>query len=247
MVNQWSEELTLLSEIAITQPQSAYACFVGGYQHRFSYIIRTIPNMKDYLQPIEDIIRHQFIPAITDGKVVNDLERNLLSLPPNMGGFGLKNIRELAPIEHENSKNFTKNLQNEILNLEPPQDAERKSISTIKSEKTQRNREKQNRLKAEMNYEQKRLHEANCCVGASNWLTNLPIKDQGTISTKNSFKTRYEFATTGIFRLCHLNVFAATNLTSVTRCHVRKEVSLPFVTTNYVTSPPNSLMKYVSM
>ena len=188
MVKQWSDELTLLSEIAITQPQSAYACFVGGYQHRFSYFIRTIPNMEDYLQPIEDVIRHQFIPAITGGKVVNDSERNLLSLPPNMGGLGLKNIRELAPIEHENSKCFTKNLQNEILNREPPQEAEIKSTSTIKSEKTQRNREKQSRLKAEMNKEQRRLHEANCCVGASNWLTNLPIKEQGYDLNKEQFQ-----------------------------------------------------------
>ena len=44
-----------------------------------------------------------------------------------------------------------------------------------------------------MNYEQKRLHEAYCCVGASNWLTNLPIKDQGTISTHYTLRIRYNW------------------------------------------------------
>ena len=66
--------------------------------------------MEQYLEPIETIVRHQFIPAITGGKVVNDLERNLLSLPPRMGGLGLKNVCEIALIEHENSRQFTKHL-----------------------------------------------------------------------------------------------------------------------------------------
>ena len=38
----------------------------------------------------------------------------------------------------------------------------------IKSEKSQRNREKQDRIKAEMSDGQKNIHETNCCVGASN-------------------------------------------------------------------------------
>ena len=147
MIKKWSDELTLLTEIAVTQPQAAYACFVSGYQHRFSYFIRTIPNMEDYLQPIEDIIRHQFIPAITGGKVVNDLESRL-SLPPNMGGLGLKNVCEIAPIEHDNSKQFTKPLQHQILNLPLQNTDEIKTISKIKSEKSIRNRAKQEEIKA---------------------------------------------------------------------------------------------------
>ena len=77
---------------------------------------------------------------------MNDLERNLLSLPPRMGGLGLKNVCENAPIEHENLKHFTKHLQNQILNLPPPNDTEIKTKSTIKTEKSRRNREKQVRI-----------------------------------------------------------------------------------------------------
>lgn len=188
MIKKWSDELTLLTEIAVTQPQAAYTCFVSGYQHRFSYFIRTIPKMEEYLQPIEDIIRHQFIPAITGGKVVNDLERSSLSLPPNMGGLGLKNVCEIAPIEHENSKQFTKQLQHQILNL-PPQNADEvKTVSKIKAEKLQRNRAKQDEVKANMSDEQKRNHESNCMVGASNWLTNLPIKELGYDLNKQQFQ-----------------------------------------------------------
>ena len=117
LVKEWSDELTLLTRIAVTQPQAAYTCYVSGYQHKFSYFLRTIPELDRYLQPIEEIIRHQFIPAITSGKVVNDIERSLLSLPPRLGGLGLKNVVEIAPEEHENSKSFTHYLQNEILGI----------------------------------------------------------------------------------------------------------------------------------
>ena len=33
ITNKWNQEMAIPSEIALTQPQSAYACFVSGYQH----------------------------------------------------------------------------------------------------------------------------------------------------------------------------------------------------------------------
>ncbi|XP_066919036.1 uncharacterized protein [Clytia hemisphaerica] len=198
IVDKWCKELTLLSEIAVTQPQSAYTCYTSGYQHRFSYFLRTIPEMENYLTPIETIVRHQLIPAITGGKIVNDLERDLLSLPPRLGGLGLKNVCEIAPIEHENSRQFTKHLQNQILNLQPPNDNETKTKAAIKTEKTRRNQDKQDRIRAEMTDDQKRIHEANCYTGASNWLTNLPIRDQGYDLNKEQFhdalRIRYDWS-----------------------------------------------------
>ena len=60
-----------------------------------TYFLRTIPGMENHLQPLGDVIRHHFIPAITGGHVVNDKERKLLSLPPRLGvGLGLKNFVE---------------------------------------------------------------------------------------------------------------------------------------------------------
>jgi len=39
-----------------------------------------------------------------------------------------------------------------------------------------------------MSDEQKRNHESNCMVGASNWLTNLPIKELGYDLNKQKFQ-----------------------------------------------------------
>ena len=94
----------MLADIAMTQPQAAYAAYTSGYQHKFSYFLRTIPEIERHLTPVEESIRHRFIPAITGGHIVNDEERVLLSLPPRLGGLGIKNPIESAPIEFENSK-----------------------------------------------------------------------------------------------------------------------------------------------
>ena len=41
--------------------------------------------------PLENCIRHSFIPAITNGHICNDEERLILTLPPRLGGLGIPN------------------------------------------------------------------------------------------------------------------------------------------------------------
>ena len=85
---------------------------------------RTISGFERYKRPIEDIMRHQFIPVITGGKTINNDERELLSLPPRHGGLGLKNVCNTAPIEFENSRSLTITLQNDILGISTDEENE---------------------------------------------------------------------------------------------------------------------------
>ena len=57
-VEQQSLEIKHLSSIAKTHPHAAYAAFIYRLSHKWSYIARTIPNIGDCLQPLEDAIRH---------------------------------------------------------------------------------------------------------------------------------------------------------------------------------------------
>ena len=72
LVKTWVEEINLLADIAVTEPQAAYTCYISGYQHRFTYFLRTIPGIEKHLQPVEEIIKHRLIPAITAGHLVNE-------------------------------------------------------------------------------------------------------------------------------------------------------------------------------
>jgi hypothetical protein len=45
LVKKWCEQLMMLSKIAQSEPQAAYAAFVSGFQHKLTYYIHTLPNL----------------------------------------------------------------------------------------------------------------------------------------------------------------------------------------------------------
>ena len=75
-VHQWKEELQLLVDITKIQPHAAYAAFIHGYVHKFSYLCKTIPNIDPLLQPLEDSIWSQLIPALTGRAPPSDTSRD---------------------------------------------------------------------------------------------------------------------------------------------------------------------------
>ena len=101
-INQWIQELRILSKIAWYEPQAAYSCFIIGFKHKPTYFMRTIPNIGKELKQLDDVVRTEFIPAITGGINCSDLERKLLSFPPKLGGLRIRIFSETA----EESTNF---------------------------------------------------------------------------------------------------------------------------------------------
>ena len=79
-----------------------------GFKHRFTFFLRTVPDISDYLFPIEETLRSRFVPAIAGGHVCSDTKRALLALPKKFGGFGLQNLFEAANTELLNSKEITR-------------------------------------------------------------------------------------------------------------------------------------------
>ena len=103
LVQKWSKQLITLSSIAKFEPQAAYAAFVSGFRHRFTYHIRTIPNIVAHLQQVDHIIDHHFIAAITDGHEFSSTERKLFALPVRLGGLGIPILSEICEFEHQSS------------------------------------------------------------------------------------------------------------------------------------------------
>ena len=72
--------------------QAAYSCFITAFKHKPSYIMRTIPDISDQLNQLDEVITSEFIPAITGGIHCSNIERKLLSLPSKLGeGWGAWN------------------------------------------------------------------------------------------------------------------------------------------------------------
>ena len=90
-------------------PQSAYSAFTHGVISKWNFVFRTCPNFESFLQPLEDIIRCRFIPALFSRAAPNNTERNLFSLPCRLGGLGI-------PLP---SSTYTHQYQSSVLITEP--------------------------------------------------------------------------------------------------------------------------------
>ena len=53
--------------IAKTEPQAAYSSFITAFKHKPSYIMRTLPDISDQLNQLDEVIASELIPAITGG------------------------------------------------------------------------------------------------------------------------------------------------------------------------------------
>ena len=115
-VNEWIAELKLLTKIAKFYLQTAYCGFRSGFRQKFNYVIRTIPNINHLLQPIENVIRQEFVTSLFERRTCNDERHQLLYLPFKYDGMGITNIKSISGIEYQTSKKIMKNLVGKIKN-----------------------------------------------------------------------------------------------------------------------------------
>ena len=105
-VDYWVSCVQKLRVIAKVQPHMAYCAFTHGLVGKWTYFLKTLPGISDFLQPLELSIIKEFIPTVT-GKCVSDLERDLLALPAHMGGLGLCDPSVNANFEFDSSLQAT--------------------------------------------------------------------------------------------------------------------------------------------
>ena len=79
--------------------------------------MRIIVNMKNQLKQLDDLIRIEFITAITGGINFSDIERRLMSLPPRFGGLRIP--IESKQKEYEFSTIQSKDVTANIINQQP--------------------------------------------------------------------------------------------------------------------------------
>ena len=90
-VEDWVGEVTRLVEFKRSQPQASYAAFTFGLRHRWTYFMRTLPDIENLLQPLERAISDVLILSLI-GRNCSEAERDLVALPVRMGSLGLINL-----------------------------------------------------------------------------------------------------------------------------------------------------------
>ena len=112
-IEKWIDDIKELAKIGIDEPQAALSGYTKSLCHRWTFVQRTIPNIKHLFAPLEECLREVFIPSVL-GRKVSELERKILSLPVRFGGLGIANPLECADREYDASCIITENLSSLI-------------------------------------------------------------------------------------------------------------------------------------
>ena len=189
-VKEWISEVTLLAEFAISQPQACYAAFTFGLRHKWTYFMRTLPDIEDLLEPLERAISDVLIPSLTEHNC-SVAERKLLALPARMGGLGMTNPSESAESEYSASIRMSAPLVDKIIaqSNETPDDADvRKLMHAVRKERDDDLKGKLEELKVSLPAKTQRAVDLACEKGASSWLTAIPLKDMNFDLSKREFR-----------------------------------------------------------
>ena len=193
-VTNWVKEIKQLATIAKSQPQDAYAALIHGLMGRWTYLMRTVPDVGNLFEPLEDAIRLHLLPAITGRLGFTDQERKLFALPARHGGLGIAIPSQMAHSQFEASSIITKPLV-AILQTGSTEYNEfevRNAQVQLKKEISRQRKASQmdqaTSLKETLPTPLQRSMELASEKGASVWLTTMPIKDLGFTLHKQAFR-----------------------------------------------------------
>ena len=141
-VQGWTKDITKLAKVALSQPHAAYTAYVHGLSSRWSYLLRTIPDIDDLLQLLENAIHQHLIQALTGRPPCSSIERDLLALPVRLGGLGLCDPSVISSQSFQSSECITAPLVALIISQEADKVVDPDTTSTIKKEVKKRNRQK---------------------------------------------------------------------------------------------------------
>ena len=190
-IQGWVEELKMLEKVAKVEPHVAYCAYVFGMQHKYTYLLRTIPNIAQHLKKLDDAIDNHLIKQLINNHTITDTDRQWFSLPARLGGLGINIPSEIADTYYSNSKLMTRNLVRQIIHQHNPAgiptQAEKPAIIELRADKTTRENEKVEWLRQHLDPSKLKLYEAITEKGASSWLNAMPLKEHNFYLDKQTF------------------------------------------------------------
>jgi len=191
-VGEWTSSITLLSEIAKSQPHAAYSALVRGLSSRWSYLSRVTPNISHLLIPLDTASRTQLLPTITGRLTPNDLECTLFALPARHGGLEIRIPSKNANKELQSSQLVTYSLIFHILeeNQEYGYEAitdQLQSKATIRNQNRELSSKEADNLYSHLPAQLQKAVDLAKEKGASTWLTALPLKEHSFSLHKAAF------------------------------------------------------------
>ena len=189
-MSEWCSRIQRLSKIAQSNPHAAYSAYMIGEQHKYTYFLRTIPDIAHILKPLDDAIDNYLIPSLF-GCNITPSEREILTLPIKSGGLGLRIFGESSNDCYKSSAAITLPLKNQIISQStslPNVNDVVNSRKSVTAEINDRSKRKFTSIIEKQSELTKRNLEQLSHPGASTWLSAIPLKEQGFNLNKSEFQ-----------------------------------------------------------
>ena len=179
-----------------------------GLRHRWTYFLRTLPDIAELLEPLERVINEVLIPAITC-HTVTKVERD----PVRRGGLGFTDPVVISFSEYETSVKVSNPLVRQIVDQEhqPPVASEIRTLQlSARKQKDDCLSERLEQVNNSLPARTKRAVELATEKGSSNWLTVIPLKELDYNLNKRecryAIKLRYDWEITDTPTICACGV-----------------------------------------
>ena len=111
-VGEWTASITILSEIASSQPHAAYSALKHGLSSKWSYLSTVTCHL---LSPLDIALRRKLLSVLTGRPTPNDQECALFALPTQLVGLGIRIPSKNAEKELQYSLQAMSSLVDNIL------------------------------------------------------------------------------------------------------------------------------------
>ena len=83
-ITAWAKEVDRLSEVAATHPHAAYAAYIFGLRHCWTFLQLNMPTVGECMQHLKEAVDNRLIPTLMKYPL-NDAEMDLVRLPARLG------------------------------------------------------------------------------------------------------------------------------------------------------------------
>ena len=192
-IAEWCDAVSELARVAAPRyPQSAYAALLFSLQHEWQYMQRVLPLPGELFQPLEDVIRSEFIPALlgSDEKVPDDM-RELMCLSSKVGGCCIPDPTKSGTFAHRTSRHCTERVTLALINGTKLDVVQHNAVAKEQAYLAHCNRIERHTtalraVKRRATAKARRRYERNEVSGA--WLTTLPSYANNTDLSATEFR-----------------------------------------------------------
>ena len=110
----WSDSVEKLGTAAVSQPQAAFAALSKSLQCEWNYLQRVHEMESDAFTQIETQIKEQFLPKLFGNSAINEVQRDLFSLPAKQGGLGIRKPNSQSRSAYYTSVRATGHIQSSL-------------------------------------------------------------------------------------------------------------------------------------